>query len=85
MVCPPSFTTWSSGLVLFRLAGLMRSEMEGIVIISYSNRKTKALEERKLAAVVSVAAALLVEPHTLANGGGFQSNSGGQRFRGARQ
>lgn len=56
----------------------MRSKMGETVLTSYFNRKTKALEERKLVAVVSVAAAPSMEPHTLANGGGFQSNSRGR-------
>lgn len=50
--------------------------MEKIVGICYANRKTKALEERKLATVVPVVATSLVHPHAFA-GGGFQGNTDG--------
>ena len=56
--------------------GITRSDMEEIVRASYANRKTKALEEGKLAAVVSASAAPSVDPHALAVRGAFQSNSG---------
>ena len=57
--------------------GTTCSEMEEIFRASYDNRKTKALEERKLAAVMS-ATAPSVDPHAV--GGGFQANSGGRRL-----
>ena len=38
----------------------------------HANRKTKALQDRKLAAVVLRVAAPLVDPHALALGGGFE-------------
>ena len=57
--------------------GITRSEMEEIVRTSHANRKTKELEERKLAAVASMAPAPLADPHALAVGGGFQGRYGG--------
>ena len=65
--------------------GITPSEMEEIVSrTSYANRKTKMLEERKFALIVSTSAAL-VDPNALAAAGGFQGNSGGGRFGGTRQ
>ena len=58
-------------------SGNTSSEMEEIVCASYANRKTNALEERKLAAVVSATGAPSVDPHALAVGDGVQGNSGG--------
>ena len=51
--------------------GITRSEMEEIVRTSNANRKTRALEDRTLAAVVSTVAAPLADPHALAVGGGL--------------
>ena len=62
---------------IFLPPGITRSEMKEIARASYVNRKTKASEEWKLAAVVSAAAAPSVESHALAVGGGFHDNSGG--------
>lgn len=62
----------------FLRPGITRSEMGKIVRTSYTNRKTKALEKRRVAAaVMSAAVAPWVDPRALAVGGGFQSNSGG--------
>ena len=61
--------------------GITRSEMEEIVRASHANRKTKALEEWKLAAVLS-ATAPSVDPHALAVGCRFQANNKGGRFGG---
>ena len=52
--------------------GIMRSEMEQFVRTSHANRKTKTLEDRKLAAVVSTVASPLADPYALAVGGVFQ-------------
>ena len=57
--------------------GIKPSEMNEIVCASNANRKTKALEERKYAAVVSAIAASSVDLHVLDVGGGFQINIGG--------
>ena len=63
--------------------GITRSEMEEVVRTSHANRKTKALEDRKLAVVVSTVAAPLADPHALVVGGGFQGACAGGRFGGA--
>ena len=68
---PPEFFDVEQRNTLTR-PGTTCSEMEEIVRASYANRKTKALEERKLAAVMS-ATAPSVDPHAV--GGGFQANS----------
>ena len=57
--------------------------MKEIVCISYAIRKTKALEDRKLVAVVSTVSAPLADPPALAVGGGFQGGSAGRNFGGA--
>ena len=54
--------------------GITRSEIDEIVRASYANRSPKALEEPKLAAVVS-STAPSVDPHAVS--GGFQANIGG--------
>lgn len=65
--------------------GITRSGMEGIVRTFHANRKTKTLEKQHFAAVVSAAAAPLVDPHALAVGGGFQSSGAGKKLGGAEQ
>ena len=60
--------------------GITRSEMEEIIRAYYANRKTQALEEQKVPAVVPAGTAPLVDPHALAVGGRFQGNSRGRRF-----
>ena len=63
--------------------GITRSEMEEIIRAYYANRKTQALEEQKVPAVVPAGTAPLVDPHALAVGGRFQGNSRGRRFGGS--
>ena len=64
--------------------GITRSEMEEIVRTFCANRKTKALEERKIAAIVSTSAAL-VDPNSLDIGSSVQGNNGGGRSGGTGQ
>ena len=50
--------------------------MEERVLTSHANRRTKALKDQKLGAVVSTVALPLADPHALTVGGGFSSSSG---------
>lgn len=68
----------------FLRPGITRSEMEEIMRTSDASHKTKTLEERKFAAIVSTSAAL-ANPYAIVVFGGFQENNGGRHRDGTGQ